>query len=165
MDVAALGTFINGGITEDMVLSSDGSQLYVATTIPNALLVIDTPRPGDPPLPTLRATIPLATQPNRLLVLPRTGEADLVAVTTADPNVVLSTTSSVILIDPEAAVIRAQIEPLSRTPYGMAAFRDVANAKYRLFVTLFGACGVAAIDIPDGAPEKAKHVSTVGSCP
>lgn len=164
VDVAPLGTYFAGGQTKDLAISNDGKQLYIATSLPNALLVIDAPLPGGQPIPTLRATIPLANEPNRLLVLPsHAGTPELVAVTTADSNVVLSNSSALLVVDPQAATVRAQLEPLGRTPFGMTVFPDTTH--YRVYVTLFGACGVAAVDIPYAAPETAKHVSTVGSCP
>jgi DNA-binding beta-propeller fold protein YncE len=167
VNTASLGTFFAGGETKDIAISSDGKQIYVANAIPNALLVIDAPQPGGSPVPTLRATIPLANEPNRLLVLPRPGLPDLIAVTSADPNVVLANSSALLLVDPQTATVRTQLEPLGRTPYGMTSVRlPVAAPDHtRLYVTLFGGCGVAAVDVPDATPEAAKHVSTLGSCP
>jgi DNA-binding beta-propeller fold protein YncE len=158
-----LGALVNGGQTEDMAISSDGTLLYVATTMPNALMIIKAPVPGGESIPTLQGVVILANVPNRILVLPRPGQGDLVLVTAADPNVVLAETSAFLVVDPQAATVVADIEPVGSTPYGMAVMKT--GTGWRVFVTLFGACGVAAIDIPAEAPEQARHVSTVGSCP
>jgi hypothetical protein len=158
-----IGEIFNGGQTADMALSTDGSLMYLATETPNALAVLSVPVPGASPLPQVRSVITLENIPNRILVLPRPTGDDMVAITAADPNVVLANTSGFMLIDPIQGTVLADLEDIGGTPYGMAAMTTTKG--YRVFVTLFSDCAVAAIDIPMEAPEQATHVSSVGFCP
>ena len=99
-------------------------------------------------------------------------------ITAADPNVVLATTNSLLVVDPGAAEVVAQLEPLGKTPYGMAELpiplgsttapvlpTDVLTTGYRVFVALFGDCAVAEVDVDLASPATAHLVATVGSCP
>lgn len=148
---------VTGGRAEtlDIELSSDGSLLYVATTRPNALLVLERPQPGASAAPVVRAVIPLAQSPGQLHVLP--GPAgDLVAATAIADDALL-------LVDPVAGRVAAQLVPVGDAPFDLTSVATPDG--HRLFVSLFQGCAVAAVDVPAGAPFQARHVATLGACP
>lgn len=151
-----LGTLTGGRAeTLDVALSSDRSLLYVATKTPNALLVVVPPEPGSTAVPTLRAVIPLASTPGRLHVIARP-EGDLVAATALEDDALL-------LVEPAAGRVAAQVLPVGDGPYDVTSVETEDG--HRLFVSLFSACGVAAVDVPAGRPFDAAVVATVGACP
>ncbi len=179
-----LGGEFSGGQIVAMLMSSDGQHLYVATSTPNALVTIELPEAGLSPLPVTRSVVTLANSPNQLLLLPRTGMRDLVAVTASDPNVVLANSNAFMVVDPTLGTVVAQLQPIGlqppgmvggvvgRTPYGMTALPTVTGTgasqqitSYRVFVALFTDCAVAAIDVPTLTPWDATRVSILGSCP
>jgi hypothetical protein len=161
-----LGTSTSGTAqTRDIAVSPAAPVLYVATATPNALLVTALPGPGTTTTPTSLGTIPLSNAPGRIHVLSRAPLSDLVAVTATESN-------SLLIVDPSSGNVVSQIQPVGNGPFGLASIRKAALSQIvgggegnRIFVSLFNGCGVAAVDVPDAAPERAALVSTVGACP
>lgn len=153
VDSLPLGGITGGGSVTSLTFSSDASSLYVLTSSPDALVTLPAPRPGLP-LDRPRSVVPLSAVPRALAVLPR-AEGDLVAVTSLESDALL-------IVDPVAGVVLRQIRPLGVSPYGIAV-QTLAD-RWRLYVTLFEDCGVAAVDVPMDDPSQATRVTTVGKC-
>lgn len=148
-----LSGITGGGSITALTLSSDGALLFVLTSTPDALVTVPAPLPGLP-LDRPRSLVPLSNVPRALAVLPRP-EGDLVAVTSLESDALL-------IVDPVAGLVLRQIRPLGVSPYGIAV-QTLAD-RWRLYVTLFEDCGVAAVDVPMDDPSQATHVTTVGKC-
>ena len=165
VSTANLGTILGAAQTNTLGVSSDGSRLYIATTQPNALLITDLPDPAVTPVPRVLGTVPLSNSPSELVVLPRQGASDLVLLTT-------TTTNAVLVVDPAAETVLAQIEPISNGPFGIATVASPDPTKpgapgsiYKNYITLFNACAIAEIDVPVDRPDRTILVGVVASCP
>lgn len=159
VDQVNLGQILGGADTVDLALASPvgataSRLLYVATSRPSALITVEIPAPGQV-LPQVRTVTPLASAPSRLHVL-RRPTGDLVVVTATASNAVL-------VVDPIAGQVLAQLAPLGVGPYELASTPTATGD--RVFVGLFNDCAVAAIDVPTDKPFDAKLVGIVGGCP
>ncbi len=158
----ALGPLTGGGNTDAVALSSDGARLYVATASPSTLQTIALPLPGGESTPALLASVPLADEPSKMIVLrrkPNDASGDLVVVTA-------TTTNAVLVVDPNRGEVLAQLDPdsgIGKGPYALASEQTATGD--RVFVSLFNGCGVEAIDVPSADPFDTSVVGTVGSCP
>lgn len=150
----SLGGPTGGGASTAIALSSDGLRLFSLTARPDALSVFRLPELGASAV-ELESLVLLPNVPRALAVLPRT-DGDWVAITSLESDALL-------IADPATGRVLKQVRPVGASPYGMAV-QTLAD-KWRLYVSLFEACGVAAVDVPFTDPSLASVVATVGQCP
>jgi DNA-binding beta-propeller fold protein YncE len=139
-------------------LSSDQGRLYVTTRAPDGLAVLDITL--DPASGIARNTVlgftPLPNGPDELVVIPRTGQRDLVAIS-------CTTSDTVALYDDEIGALAGLVQGVVE-PFGLARSTIANNPSgARLFVASFGNHTVDVIDIPDVArPRTAALVGHLG---
>jgi hypothetical protein len=141
-----------GGQIDDVAISTDKTLTYTAVETPNVLLVTAIPETNY--VPAVESLIPLTYTPQRMLVLPRAGQGDLIVIASTQSN-------ALTIVDPTRGTIVAQIAPIGNQPFGMAAIPTPTG--YRVFVALFNDCGVAAVDIPTNTPELSAVTAIVGT--
>ncbi len=132
-------------------------RLYIVTRFPDTLLVVDVEDPQSlRPRVAVVDAVPLPDAASQLVVIPREGLGDLVAVATS------SIEGVVVLYDDALGEIVAQIAQVGRQPYGIGVDRRADAA--RLYVSNFGDGRVAVIDIPNlGAAQGARLVAYLGA--
>lgn len=150
-----LGPNVGGGDSTALALATSGTALYVLSGAPNALLVTALPEPGRP-LGLVASSIGLLPAvPRGIAVLPRPS-GDIVAVTSLEDN-------TVILVDPASGQVITQLRLVGGGPNAIAV--QDTPAGWRLFISLFNGCGVAAVDVPEADPIGMRLVSIAGRCP
>ncbi|HCF59015.1 MAG TPA: hypothetical protein DFS52_13615 [Myxococcales bacterium] len=154
--------------TRGIGVSSDGARLFVSTRGsrslhvtptegPDGLLVVDIS--ADPSTGAARneavSFVPMPEGASRLLVLPRPGRKDLVAIACTDSD-------AVALYDDELGAIVNLVEGVAK-PYDLAVASRAAGGQ-RLFVASFAGHTVDYIDIPDlGRPGDATLAGRLGA--
>jgi hypothetical protein len=138
-------------------LSSDEGRVYVAGRFPDTLIVASIDNPlASVPIIKVERTVPLPDGANELVVIPRPGRSDLVAVTCAGAGVVA-------LYDDDVGQVVSQIPGVGLQTFGLAVDRRGPNA-VRLFASAFSDGRVAVIDIPDlDRPQTARLVAHLGA--
>lgn len=154
VQATALGSATGGASATALAISSDGETLFVLTTAPDALLAVERPISGDK-AGRVKTIVPLPAVPRGLVVLPRP-EGDLLAVTSLESDALL-------IVDSVTGLVLHQLRPLGMSPYALVA-QTLAD-KWRVYVTLFEGCGIAAVDVPMSDPSASTLVATVGACP
>lgn len=140
-----------------VVLSSDATRLFISTRSPDGLLTLDiAPDAAGAPRNRFLGFVTLPAGPNQMLVVPRPGQRDLVAVSCTNGN-------AVALYDDELGEVTGVVEGIEE-PFGLArASLPGAPAGTRLFVASFGNHTVDVVDIPDiNRPRAASVVGRLG---
>lgn len=141
-----------------VALASDGARLFVTTRTPDGLLVLDVSLDPITNMPKNRvlAFSTLPTGPNEMLVVPRPGRRDLVAVS-------CTTANAVALYDDDLGEPAGLVQGIQE-PFAMARSSIAGNPDgVRLFVTSFGNHTVDVVDVPDAArPRSARLVGQLG---
>ena len=142
--------------------------LYVAMRNPD--LIAEIVLPSDPGLsPVVRRTTPLGPFPSQIHRLDRpagTAGSDLLAVTSGTLTVGNTTPALVAIFDPAQGRVVGQVERLGDTPFAMAQLPPKAgDASAKLFVSVFGSCRIAVVDVPYDRPWDVSVQALVGSCP
>jgi hypothetical protein len=138
-----------------IALSSDERRVYLLGRSPDALMVasIEDPQGEAPRLQIVRGN-PLPEAPSELVVLPRPGRSDLVAITCTNAGVLA-------LYDDDVGDVVVQVPGVGVQPFGLAVDRRGAGA--RLYTTNFQDGRVAVIDVPDlDQPQGARLVAHLG---
>lgn len=138
-------------------LSADERRLYLATRAPDALVVADIAGGGTGARPTVQVqrAVALPAGATELLVLPRTGRGDVVAVTS-------SSAGTLALYDDDVGAVVALVTGIGAQPLSIAAQRRGGGA--RLFVSNFGDGRVAVVDVVDlDRPHEARLVAHLGA--
>ncbi|MBI5544662.1 MAG: hypothetical protein HY901_12290 [Deltaproteobacteria bacterium] len=141
-----------------LALSSDQSRLFLSTRSPDGLLVVDVT--VDPSTGAARNRVlgfsTLPTGPSQVLVIPRTGMRDLVAIA-------CTTSNAVAFYDDELGEATGLVEGIAE-PFGMAKATIAGKPDAaRLFVASFGNHTVDVIDVSDVArPRTAVLVGQLG---
>lgn len=154
VETTVLGSATGGASATALATSSDGETLFLLTSAPDALLAVSRPTSGDK-AGRVKTIVPLPAVPRALAVLPRP-EGDLLAITSLESNALL-------IVDPVTGQVLHQVRPLGMSPYALVA--QTLTDKWRIYVSLFAGCGVAAVDVPMGDPSNTAVVTTVGACP
>lgn len=138
-------------------LSSNERRVYIAGRFPDTLIVASIDNPlADLPVIKIERTVPLLDGANELVVIPRPGRSDLVAVTCAGAGVVA-------IYDDDVGQVVAQIPGVGLQTFGLAVDQRGPNAA-RLFASAFADGRVAVIDIPDlDRPQTARLVAHLGA--
>lgn len=141
-----------------VALASDGARLFATTRSPDGLLVLDIsldPVSGQPRNRVLSfATLP--TGPAELLVIPRPGRRDLVAVSCTSSNAVAFYDDD---LGEPAGLVQGVVEPFAMARSALPG--KAAGA--RVYVASFGNHTVDVIDVLDAArPRTARTVGQIG---
>ncbi len=124
-----------------VVLSSDERRVYMATRLPDSLVVMDIDGP-EREFPSLKVANAVAAPegPNLIQLIERPGRGALVLMTCTAAGVLA-------IFDEDLGSIVAQVPAVGFQPYGLAVDRR-GNAA-RVFVSNFGDGTVAVVDIND----------------
>jgi hypothetical protein len=139
-----------------IAVGSGERKLYILSRSPDALVVAALSNIGDETTPTLRLleAVPLPNGPNELVVIPRPGQGDLVAVTCTGVGVLA-------VYDEDLGGLAAQVTSIGQQPFGLAVDRRGSGA--RIYVSTFNDGRIAVIDVPDlGRPQEARLVARLG---
>jgi hypothetical protein len=138
-----------------IALGSQEQRLYVLTRSPDALVVAQLGGvTSDTPSARIVQGIGLPALPNELVVIPRAGQGDLVAITCSGAGVVA-------IYDEDLGALAAQVTSVGQQPFGITY--DLRGAGARLYVSNFADGRVAVIDIPDlRRPQEARLVAHLG---
>jgi DNA-binding beta-propeller fold protein YncE len=139
-----------------IAVSSDESRLYIAGRAPDSLLVASVSgKEGSSPAVQVQRGVPLPAGPDGVLVLPRAGRGDLVAITCASAGVVA-------FYDDDVGDLVAQVAGVGLQPFGLAADLKPSGGA-RLYATNFTDGRVAVIDVPDLVhPKSVRIVAYLG---
>ncbi len=142
--------------TRGIAVASDERRIYLATRVPDSLVVLDVDDPeGD--FPTIRVVSAVAAPeaPNALALLERPGRGALVLMTCTSAGVLA-------VFDEDVGALVAQVPAVGSQPYGLTVDRR-GNAA-RVFVSNFGDGSVAVVDIDDlNRPQRARMVARLGA--
>ncbi len=140
-----------------IALSTDERRMYVLGRSPDTLLVASiADASAVTPIVRVERAVPVPEAPSLMVVIPRAGRSDLVAITS-------STAGVIAFYDDEVGDLVGQIEGVGLQPYALAAdLRPSGGA--RLYVTNFSDGRVAVIDVPElNRPASAKIVAFLGT--
>lgn len=127
--------------TRGAALSSDGKRLFLLGRSPDTLIVVALEETtGERPRARAIRGMPLPDDPSQLVVIPRAGQGDLVAITCAQAGVVL--------YDEDLGALTAQALDVGGQPFGISAAVQPGGGA-RLFVSHFSDGQVGVYDIPD----------------
>lgn len=157
------GTVISSGIesvfrvadARAIALSSDERRVFLLGRSPDTLLVatVEDGLSDAPKLQVVRGS-PLPEAPSELVVLPRTGRGDLLAITCTNAGVL-------VLYDDDVGDVVVQVPGIGIQPFGVTVDRRGVGA--RLFISNFQDGRVAVLDIPDlNQPQGARVVAHLG---
>ena len=130
-----------------VALGSNEARLYVIGRNPDVLLVmgIASPDTASPSVGVIHS-IPLPVSPEELVVIPRAGRGDLVAITCSGaPTGQL--TGALAIYDEDVGQLVAQVSALGLQPFGVTVDRRGNGARF--FVSDFGDGRVAVVDVPE----------------
>ncbi len=139
-----------------LALSSDEHRVYIASRVPDALLVasIDNPLAQTPAIQVARS-VPLPSAPNEVRAIARPGRSDLVIITATGAQ-------SVVLYDDDVGDVVGQVTGVGLSPFDVAV--DIRGAGARLYVSDFDDGRIAVIDVPDlNRPQDARLVAHLGA--
>jgi DNA-binding beta-propeller fold protein YncE len=160
------GTVVDVGLTastaiqevRSVALASDKSRIYATTRSPDGLVVVDISQDllGGFPRNRVLGFTTLPSGPSELIVLPRPGQRDLVAVSCTDAN-------AVTFFDDETGEATGLVSGIVE-PFGLAHSSIAGNPSgARVFVASFGNHTVDVIDIADlSRPRTALLVGHLG---
>jgi hypothetical protein len=142
--------------------------LYAALRSPD--LVAEIVVPSDPAFsPTVRRTTSVGPFPSQIHLLERPAGspgADLLAVTSGTLTIGNTTPSVVAIYDAAQGRVVGQVERLGDTPFAMAQLPPTAgDTSAKLFVSVFGSCRIAIVDVPYDRPWDVSVQALVGTCP
>jgi hypothetical protein len=106
--------------------------------------------------PRVRKIIPLPTTPGELVVIPRAGKGDLVAVTSG-------VVGAVVVYDDQVGQVVANIERVGDSPYGLKLYETTPTAA-RLVAGVFAGCSVALVEVPLDNPAASALRARIGGC-
>lgn len=128
--------------TRGSALSSDGKRLFLIGRAPDMLIIVSLEDlTGERPQARAIRGVPLPDDPNHLVVIPRAGQGDLIAITCTQAG-------AIVLYDEDLGQISAQAFDVGGQPFGITAVRQ-PTAGARLYVTHFSDGQVGVYDIPD----------------
>lgn len=139
-----------------VALSSDEKRVFIAGRAPDSLVVASIADPlASVPRVQIERALPLPAGPNEMVVIPRPGRGDLVAVVSISAG-------TLVIYDDDVGAIVALVPGLGLQPYGVTF--GLLGAGARLFVSNFGDGRVAVVDIADLArPDEARVVAHLGA--
>jgi len=141
----------------DVVVSSDGKQIFLLGRYPDMLLVLRVEGPSEPSSPpSLRVVreLSLPEAPVSLHALRREGRGDLVAI-------VSSGSSALSFYDQDAGILTGQLTALGEGPFSVAS--SLRGRGARLFVSNFSTGRIAVVDVVDlMRPQEARLVAFLG---
>jgi hypothetical protein len=106
--------------------------------------------------PSVTRIVPLPSTPGQLVVIPRAGRGNIIAVASERMG-------AVTIYDEDAQQVVANVERVGDTPYGLALWdNDGVNA--RLVSTVFAGCSVALVEVPLAHPAGAALRARIGGC-
>lgn len=152
---AGLETSFRAVEARGLALSSNEGRVYLATRLPDALVVASISDPqSQTPLIEVTRTISLPSGPNEVKVLSRPGRSDLVLISCTGAQ-------AVAIYDDDVGDLVGQVNGVGLSPFDIAIDRRGAGA--RLYVSDFEDGRVAVIDIPDlNRPQDARLVAHLG---
>ena len=133
---------LNVAEARDVVLSSDGRQIFLLGRSPDMLLILRLDASRSPPSLRLVRSLPLPGAPVTLHRLERKGRGDLIAI-------VSSGSSALSFYDQDAGILTGQLPSLGEGPFSMASSLRENGAGARLFVGNFSDGRIAVVDIVD----------------
>ncbi len=139
-----------------IALSKDEKRLYLASRSPDALLVfnVEDAQADDPKISLVRQ-VPMPSGPNRVVVIPRGNDGELVAVSCSDAG-------SLVLYDDRVGTIAAEVPSLGLRPFGLAVAPQAAGA--RIYISNFIDGRISVVDVPDlNRPQGARKVAYIGA--
>jgi hypothetical protein len=142
--------------------------LYAACRNPD--LVGEIVIPSDPALsPVVRRTTSLSPFPSQMRRLQRPAGStgpDLLAITTGTLTAGQTTPSMLTIFDPTQGRAVGQVENLGDTPFGIAQLPpQPTDTSAKLFLSVFGGCRIAVVDVPYDRPWDVSAQALIGSCP
>jgi hypothetical protein len=100
--------------------------------------------------------VPMPTVPSELVVIPRSGRRDLVAVTSERMG-------AVTIYDDQAEQVVANVDRLGDTPFGLKLYETEGNTA-RLVSGVFAGCSLALIEVPLDDPSRSALRARIGGC-
>ncbi len=160
-----LTTALEGAFTvyqgRGVAVGTDEKRLFLVGQNPDVLIVVGIASPlSDSPGVSLIHSVPLPYSPEELVVIPRAGRGDLVAVTCAG-TYAGEVVGELAIYDEDVGELVAHVPAVGIQPFGVAVDRRGSGA--RLYLSNFGDGRVAVVDIPDLArPQDARLVAHLG---
>jgi hypothetical protein len=106
--------------------------------------------------PSVTRIVPLPSTPGQLVVIPRAGRGNVIAVASERMG-------ALTIYDEDAQQVVANVERLGDTPYGVALW-DNDGVKARLVSSIFAGCSVALVEVPLANPAAAALRARIGGC-
>jgi hypothetical protein len=115
--------------------------------------------------PRVRLVVPLPSVPSDLVLIPRPGQGDLLAITSERMG-------AITIYDTGAQQVVANVERLGDTPTGLRLYEihqaidanGVSSPSARLVSAVFAGCSVAFIEVPLNDPSTASLRGRIGEC-
>jgi hypothetical protein len=152
----SLESFFRAQDARGTAVGSREDRLYMLSRAPDSLVVASLTNTDGTSFPTVQVvkSVALPNGPNEVVVIPRPGRGDLVAVTSSGASVLA-------LYDEDLGELAAQVTSIGQQPFGIAF--DRRGAGVRIFVTNFADGRVAVVDVPDlDRPQEARLVAHLG---
>lgn len=126
-------------------------------TMRNPDILVQVVLPTKPSVaPRVQRVVPLPIQPAEIVLIPRPGSADLLAI-------VAEKIGALTLYDTGTQQVVGQVDRLGDSPF-TARLLSSSGGTARLAVSVFNGCKIALIEVPLAAPWKASLRGRVGTC-
>jgi hypothetical protein len=136
-------------------VSGAPTTLWAVMRLPDVLVKISLPLDASVP-PTVRLIVPIPSIPSQLVVIPRPGVGDIVAVTSEQMG-------AVAVYDDSVQQVVANVDRVGDSPWGLQLYDRTATS-VRLVSTLFAGCSLALVEIPLANPSAAALRARIGGC-
>jgi hypothetical protein len=136
-------------------ITSAPTTIWATLRNPDTLAKINLPlNPSVPP--SVTRIVPLPSTPGQLVVIPRAGRGNVIAVASERMG-------ALTIYDEDAQQVVANVERLGDTPYGVAVW-DNDGVTARLVTSIFAGCSVALVEVPLANPSAAALRGRIGGC-
>jgi hypothetical protein len=133
--------------------------LWATMRNPDVLAKIALPLDQSIP-PHVLHLVPMPSFPSELVLIPRAGRGDLIAVASERMG-------AITIYDSDADQVVANVLRIGDTPFGLKLFEfagDAANPTARLVTGVFAGCSIALVEVPLNNPENATLRGRIGEC-
>ncbi len=144
-------------LTTAMVADNPLAPTALWMTLRNPDVLVKVELPTQPSVsPRVQRVVPLPISPADLVIIPRPGQADLIAVLSEKLG-------ALVIYDTGAQQIVAQVENLGDSPFALKLISS-DGVTARLAATVFRACRLALVEVPLDAPWQASLRGRAGVC-